>query len=117
MPRQYAMGKRPYSKPFNNTKPNFNNKPWNKPFNAAPVTPSQVFRKGGLKGDVPAGSVSSDVQNYFDQYQKQDALFDWFNKKEIDYMQRVYNYRNKPARNIFQKIHRGLERTSFSTVS
>lgn len=112
MPRQYSTGKRPF-KPYNNSKPNFTNKPWNKPYNAAPITPSQVFRKGGMKGDVPAGSVSNDVQSYFDDYQKQDALFDWFNKKEIDYMQRVYNYRNKPSRNIFQKIHRGIEKTSF----
>ena len=111
MPRQYSYGKRPNTN--NIFKPN-NNRPWSAPFNARPVQPSDVFRKGGRKGGGGApAAVTDDVKNYFDQYQSQDALYDWFNKKEIEYMQRVYDYRNKPARNIFQKIHRGIERGSF----
>lgn len=114
MPRQYSYGKRPYVN--NNYKPN-NNRPWSKPFNAAPIRPSDLFGRGALKGAAgvnAADSVSDDVRSYFDQYQSQNGMYDWFNKKEIEYMQRVYNYQKNPPRNIFQRIHRGLEKTSYS---
>ena len=49
MPRQYSYGKRPYNNNNNIFKPN-NTKPWNKPFNAAPIKPNDLLKRVGLKG-------------------------------------------------------------------